>query len=64
MGFTATAGRTSAMGIRTRGLDIGIKAKRQADAAARAEAKAVIERWNEQLIASRDILWSPRSEPR
>jgi hypothetical protein len=27
--------------------------------AAYAEAKAVIERWNEQLIASRDILWSP-----
>jgi hypothetical protein len=48
------------MGIRTRGLDIGIKAKRQvADAAARAEAKAVIERWNEQLSARRDILWSP-----
>jgi hypothetical protein len=23
------------------------------------EAKAVIERWNEQLAASRDILWSP-----
>jgi hypothetical protein len=25
----------------------------------RAEAKAVIERWNEQLSASRDMLWSP-----
>jgi hypothetical protein len=33
------------MGVRTRGLDIAINAKRQvADAAARAEAKAVIER--------------------
>jgi hypothetical protein len=32
------------LGMRTRGLDIGINAKRQvADAAARAEAKAVIE---------------------
>jgi hypothetical protein len=42
------------------GLDIAINAKRQvADAAARAEAKAVIERWNEQIVASRDILWSP-----
>jgi hypothetical protein len=42
------------MGVRTRGLDIAIDAKRQvADAAARAEAKAVIERWNEQLAASR-----------
>jgi hypothetical protein len=48
------------MGIRTCGLDIGIRAKRQvADAAARAEAKAVIEGWNEQLAASRDMLWSP-----
>jgi hypothetical protein len=27
--------------------------------AARAEAKAVIERWNEQLATSRDMLWSP-----
>jgi hypothetical protein len=35
-------------------------AKRQvADAAARAEAKAVVERWNEQLAATRDMLWSP-----
>ena len=41
------------MGVRTRGLDIAVNAKRQvADAAARAEAKAVIERWNEQLVAS------------
>jgi hypothetical protein len=48
------------MGVRTRGLDIAINAKRQvADAAARAEAKGVIERWNEQLAASRDMLWSP-----
>jgi hypothetical protein len=54
------AAHTSAMGVRTRGLDIAIGAKRQvADAAARAETKAVIERWNEQLAASRDILWSP-----
>jgi hypothetical protein len=48
------------MGVRTRGLDIATGARRQvANAAARAEAKAVIERWNEQLLASRDILWSP-----
>src|ERR1700691_3495709 len=48
------------MGVRTRGPDIAIDAKRQvADAAARAEAKAVIERWNEKLVASRDMLWSP-----
>ena len=46
------------MGVRTRGLDIAIGAKRQvADAAARAEANAVIERWNEQLAG--DMLWSP-----
>ena len=48
------------MGVQTRGLDIAINAKRQvADAAARAEAKAVVERWNDQLAASRDMLWSP-----
>jgi hypothetical protein len=47
------------MGVRTRGLDIVINAKRQvADATARAEAKGVVERWNEQLAASRDMLWS------
>ena len=49
-----------AIGVRTRGLDIATNAKRQvADAAARAEAKAVIDRWNEQLAASRDMRWSP-----
>jgi hypothetical protein len=48
------------MGVRTRGLDIAVNAKRQVpDAAARAEAKGVVDRWNEQLVASRDILWSP-----
>jgi hypothetical protein len=37
-----------------------LAAKRQvADAAAHAEAKAVIERWNEQLATSRDMLRSP-----
>jgi hypothetical protein len=41
-------------------MGIASNAKRQvADAAARAEAKAVIERWNEHLSASRDMLWSP-----
>jgi hypothetical protein len=30
-----------------------------ADAATRAEAKGVVERWNEQLATSRDMLWSP-----
>jgi hypothetical protein len=48
------------MGVRTRGVDVAVNAKRQvADAVARAEAKAVIECWNEQLVASRDMLWSP-----
>jgi hypothetical protein len=48
------------MGVRTRGLDIAINAKRQvADAAARAEAKGVVERWNEQLAGSRNMRWSP-----
>jgi hypothetical protein len=31
----------------------------RADADARAEAKAVVERWNEQLATSRGMLWSP-----
>ena len=48
------------MGVRTRGLDIAIVANRQvADDAACAEAKGVVERWNEQLSDSRDMLWSP-----
>jgi hypothetical protein len=48
------------VGVRTRGLDIAVDAKRRvADAGARAEAKAIIERWNEQLAASRDMLWTP-----
>src|SRR5271156_6237556 len=45
------------MGVRTRGLAISINAKRQAaDAAMR---RGVIDRWNEQLAAGRDMLWSP-----
>ena len=32
--------------------------RRNADAAARAEAKAVVERWSEQLAAGRDMLFS------
>jgi hypothetical protein len=48
------------MGVRTRGLDIKVGAKCAADdRVARADAKAVIERWNEQLAAGRDMLWSP-----
>jgi hypothetical protein len=30
-----------------------------ADKAARAEAEAVIQRWNDQLALGRDLLWSP-----
>jgi hypothetical protein len=53
-------GDTAAMGVRTRGLDIGTSAKRQvADDAAHAEAKAVVERWNGQLVTRGDMLWSP-----
>jgi hypothetical protein len=59
-GTSARFGQCCRMGVRTRGLDIAKNAKRQvADAAARTEAKAVIERWNEKLVASRDMLWSP-----
>ena len=35
--------------------------RRNADAAARAEAKAVVERWNEQLAAGRDMLFFLRA---
>jgi hypothetical protein len=48
------------MGVRTRGLDIKAgAAKRKADRAARVEAEAVIQRWNDQLSRGRDMLWSP-----
>jgi hypothetical protein len=48
------------MGIRTRGLDIKAGARRSAaDKAARAEAEAVVQRWNDQLALGRDMLWSP-----
>jgi hypothetical protein len=53
------------MGVRTRGLDIATSAKRQvADAAARAEAKAVVERWNGQLVMlGLRCSWCPGSAP-
>jgi hypothetical protein len=49
------------MGIlRTRGLDIKAgAAELKADRAARAEAEAVIRRWNDRLLRGRDMLWSP-----
>jgi hypothetical protein len=48
------------MGVRTRGLDIKAgAAKLKADRASRAEAEAVIQRWNDQLSRGRDMLWSP-----
>jgi hypothetical protein len=51
---------SGARGIRTRGLDIKAgAAKLKADRAARAEAEAVVERWNRRLATGRDMLWSP-----
>jgi hypothetical protein len=47
------------MGGRRRGLDIKAGAAKKADRAARAEAEAVIQRWNDQLSRGRDMLWSP-----
>jgi hypothetical protein len=48
------------MGVRTRGLDMKVGFKRDAaDKAARAEAEAVVQRWNDQLALGRDMLWSP-----
>jgi hypothetical protein len=47
-------------GVRTRGLDIKAgAAKLKADRAARVEAEAVIQRWNDQLSPGREMLWSP-----
>jgi hypothetical protein len=43
-----------AMGIRTRGIDIKVGAKRHRRKARPRRAKAVVERWNEQLAASRE----------
>src|ERR1700733_7798540 len=51
---------TTAMGVRTRGLDIKAgAAKLKADRAARLEAELVIDRWNRRLATGRDMLWSP-----
>jgi hypothetical protein len=51
---------TGAMGVRKRGLDIKAgAAKLKADRASRAEAEAVIQRWNDQLSRGRDMLWAP-----
>jgi hypothetical protein len=48
------------MGVRTRGLNMKAGFRRHAvDKAARAEAEAVIHRWNDQLAFDRDLLWSP-----
>jgi hypothetical protein len=49
------------MGVRTRGLDIKAGAIRNAaDKAARAEAEAVIQRWNDQLALAL-VAHDPRS---
>jgi hypothetical protein len=48
------------MGVRTRGPDIKAgAAKFRADQVARAEAEAVVDRWNRRLATGRDMLWSP-----
>ena len=48
------------MGVRTRGLDMKAGFKRDAaDKAARAEAEAVVQRWNDQLALGRGMPWSP-----
>jgi hypothetical protein len=50
---------TGAMGVRTRGPDIKAgAAKFRTDRAARAEAEAVVDRWNRRLATGRDVLWS------
>ena len=48
------------MRVQTPGLDIKASTNRAAaDKASSAEAKAAVDRWNAQLAAGRDILWSP-----
>jgi hypothetical protein len=39
-------------------MKVGFK-RGAADKAARAEAEAVVQRWNHQLALGRDLLWSP-----
>jgi hypothetical protein len=61
-GRVDTSGRSldTAMGVRTRGLDIKAgAAKLKADRAAREEAEAVVDLWNRRLATGRDMLWSP-----
>jgi len=61
----ATKGRlTRASGGHHGGADTGARTKASAnraaaDKASSAEAKAAVDRWNAQLAAGRDILWSP-----
>jgi hypothetical protein len=48
------------MGTRTRHPDMLAKWRTNAEAeACRAEARRVVERWNEELAAGRDLWWSP-----
>lgn len=48
------------MGVRTRHLDMVAKWKSQAEAqAAIAEAVRVVERWNGDIAAGREVWWSP-----
>jgi hypothetical protein len=59
-----TKASEAVMGVRTRGLDIKAGAMRNAaDRAARAEAEAVVQRWNDQLALGREMLWSPTIRP-
>jgi hypothetical protein len=63
--FASRRPDTGAMGVRTRGLDIKAgAAKLKADRAARAEAEAVIQRWNDQLSrGGATCCGRPRSAP-
>jgi hypothetical protein len=48
------------MGTRTRLPDLQAKWRTRAESeAARAEARRVVERWNQELAAGRDVWWSP-----
>jgi hypothetical protein len=52
------------MGTRTRHPDMLAKWSTRAEAeACRAEARRVVERWNEELAAGRDLWWSPTIRP-
>jgi hypothetical protein len=57
--FYIQEGRVKLSIVSERGKEAVVAAKLKADRAARAEAEAVVDRWNRRLATGRDMLWSP-----